>query len=237
MPALPCPKAPDAAVGVLSSAARGLLLILCCGAAGAAQEPAAESRAPAAASREPADRLQQWPHWRGPRVDGVAPFADPPLHWDEQTNVRWKRELPGEGNSTPIVWGDQVFVLVARDTGREADAEELAALRLAAADQKTIPPGKFIDLEVLALDRSTGDTRWQTAAAQFLPREGLHPANTYASASPLTDGQRLFVSFGSRGLFCYDLAGKLLWQRDMGPMKTRAGWGEGSPRCGASCCS
>ncbi|MFO0900348.1 MAG: PQQ-binding-like beta-propeller repeat protein [Pirellulales bacterium] len=184
--------------------------------------------AAAAPAQGPAHRLRNWPHWRGPQFDGVAPFGDPPLHWDEQTNVRWKRELPGEGNSTPIVWEDLVFVLTAQDTGREGGAEELAALRLAAADQKTVPPGKFVDLQVLAVDRSTGATRWQVTAAQFLPREGLHPANTYASASPITDGQRLFVSFGSRGLFCYDLSGKLLWRRDSGPMRTRAGWGEGA---------
>ena len=177
---------------------------------------------------EPEARLRNWPHWRGPQVDGVAPFGNPPLRWDEQTNVRWKRELPGEGNSTPIVWGDLIFVLAAVDTGRAAPAEELAALRLAAADQRTIPPGNFISLQVMALDRDSGDTRWQASAAEFLPREGLHAANTYASASPITDGERLFVSFGSRGLFCYDLAGKPLWKRDMAPMKTRAGWGEGS---------
>lgn len=181
-----------------------------------------------AVAQEPELHLRNWPHWRGPQVNGFAPYADPPLHWDEQTNVRWKRELPGEGNSTPIVWGDLLFVLVAEDTGREAAADELTALRQAAADQKTVPPGKFINLQVLALDRATGATRWQVTAVEFLPREGLHPANTYASASPITDGQRLFVSFGSRGLFCYDLAGRQLWRRDMGPMKTRAGWGEGS---------
>src|SRR5690349_14809334 len=99
--------------------------------------------ASAAPAQETPHRLHNWPHWRGPQANGYAPYGDPPLQWNEHTNVRWKRDLPGDGNSTPIVWDDLLFVLTAQDTGREGAAEELAALKLAAADQKTIPPGKY----------------------------------------------------------------------------------------------
>src|SRR5205807_7689100 len=67
------------------------------------------------------DPLDNWPHWRGPAVNGTAPHGDPPVKWDEQTNVKWKTAIPGRGSATPIIWGDQVFVLTAIDTGRTAD--------------------------------------------------------------------------------------------------------------------
>jgi outer membrane protein assembly factor BamB len=178
------------------------------------------------AAQAPGSRF--WPQWRGPAADGVAPLGDPPVRWDERTNVRWKCPLPGQGNSTPIVWDDLVFVLASVETERVADQAELERLEAASADQKTVPAGRFVRLAVLAVDRQTGATRWERTAAEVLPQEGLHANNTYASASPATDGRRLYASFGSHGLFCYDLAGKLLWQREFAKLKTRNGWGEGA---------
>src|SRR5436189_14963 len=81
--------------------------------------------APTARPADAPDRLDNWPHWRGPLATGEAPRGQPPLKWDEKTNVRWKAELPGKGASTPIVWGDSVFVLTAVDTGREAKPADL----------------------------------------------------------------------------------------------------------------
>jgi outer membrane protein assembly factor BamB len=81
---------------------------------------------------------------------------------------------------------------------------------------------------VQCFDRETGTLRWEDVACEALPHEGVHPTNGYASASPVTDGERLFVSFGSRGVFCYDLEGNRIWERDLGRMRTRYGWGEGS---------
>jgi outer membrane protein assembly factor BamB len=169
-----------------------------------------------------AERSQHnWHQWRGPTASGVAPHAEPPLRWDEQTNVRWKVEVPGEGSATPIVWDDRVFVLTAIETDRMADQPPQAD-----ATAKTSPPKNVYQFVVLCLDRATGATRWRQIACEEVPHEGRHSTNTYASASPTTDGRRLYVSFGSRGVFCFDLDGTLLWKRNFGRMRTRYGWGE-----------
>ena len=170
-------------------------------------------------------RMNNWHQWRGPLADGIAPHGDPPVKWSEQENVKWKVEIPGEGHATPIVWGDQLFVLTAVETGRRVD--ELAP-------PKMEPPGGYLTKRplnyyrflVMCLDRGTGQVRWQQVTCEDVPHEGRHGTNTYASSSPTTDGRRLYVSFGSRGIFCFDLEGKLLWDRDLGDMVTRFGWGE-----------
>jgi outer membrane protein assembly factor BamB len=154
-------------------------------------------------------------------ANGIAPHATPPLEWDATTNVRWQVEISGEGSATPIVWQDRVFVLAAVPTSRPA--EELIEPR---EDARTRPPNHYYEFVVLCFDRHSGRQLWRQVATEAVPREGHHPTNTYASGSPTTDGQRLYVSFASRGLYCYDLDGTLLWQRDFGHMHTRLGWGE-----------
>ena len=173
------------------------------------------------------DRLQNWHQWRGPNADGVAPYGDPPLHWDEQTNLRWKVELPGQGSSTPIVWQDHVFVLAAREVDRPVDEGEFAKILAKNEGQRTTPPRKYVQYLVMDIDRDSGKTRWQKVACEAIPHEGHHKTNTYASGSPTTDGRYLYASFGSRGVYCYDLDGNLKWHRDLGDMRTRRGWGEG----------
>lgn len=168
-----------------------------------------------------AARMQNWHQWRGPLATGVAPYGDPPLKWDEKSNIKWKAEIPGLGSSTPIVWGDQVFVLSAIKTDRKPETPPQADARA-----KTAPEGNYYAFVVLSFDRATGKLRWKEVACEAVPHEGRHNTNTYASASPTTDGRRLYVSFGSRGIYCYDLAGKLQWKRELGRMRTRYGWGE-----------
>jgi len=177
-------------------------------------------------SAETADaRLENWPAWRGPLANGVAPLADPPTYWGEATNLKWKAPLPGEGSATPIVWNDRIFALAAVPTERAVQT---------LPPPKAEPPGGYLTKRpknyyrfvVMCFDRRTGKLLWQHVAAEAIPHEGRHATNTYASASPTTDGRRLYVSFGSRGVFAYDLDGTLLWQRDLGDMITRLGWGE-----------
>jgi outer membrane protein assembly factor BamB len=183
--------------------------------------------APAGAGPFSEDRLDNWPQWRGPLACGAAPHGSPPVKWDENTNVRWKTPLPGRGSATPIVWGDRVFVLTAIDTGRKA---EVAALPRPAAglEKRTQPPQTYHRFVILCLDRRTGKVRWERTAAEQVPHEGHHPTHSYAAASPTTDGRYLYASFGSHGVYCYDLEGTLRWKRDLGRMETRLGWGEGS---------
>ncbi len=176
----------------------------------------------AVAEEQPATSSQYWPHWRGPTANGqAAADATPPLTWSESENVKWTAAIPGEGTSTPIVWEDQVFVLSAEETTRKADTPPAKHER-----SKTEPPDVFYRFIVSSYDRQTGDLIWQRVAAVEVPHEGHHPTHTYAAGSPTTDGQRLYVSFGSRGIFCYSLHGDLIWQTDLGDMRTRYGWGE-----------
>lgn len=175
-----------------------------------------------AAAESPAERFaHNWHQWRGPDANGVAVDANPPVRWDPSTNIQWKTAIDGEGSATPIIWGDELFLLTAIETDRVAEKPSVPDERA-----KTRPPGKYVKYVVLCLDRATGNEKWRRVACEDVPHEGRHRTNTFASASPTTDGNRLYVSFGSRGIYGYDLAGNLQWQRDLGQMRTRYGWGE-----------
>lgn len=176
-------------------------------------------------SPQPDVETGNWPHWRGPEANGVAPKADPPLTWDAATNIKWKASLPGRGSATPIVWGDQVFIVTAIPTTRVAEPADLPKADPTLV-RKTTAPNVYHQFVVLAFDRATGKLRWKQTAAEKVPHEGHHASHSYAAGSPTTDGRFLYVSFGSFGIYCYDLDGKLQWQRDLGRLSTRLGWGE-----------
>ncbi|HEY4308401.1 MAG TPA: PQQ-binding-like beta-propeller repeat protein [Pirellulales bacterium] len=179
-------------------------------------------------------QMANWHQWRGPLSNGIAPQGDPPTTWDENTNVRWKVTPPGEGSSTPIIWDDKIFLLTAIPTDREvelpAEPEKpvVPSVPGAPAPRRAKRPSNVHQFVVLCLDRATGNTLWQHVATEQVPHEGHHPDHGYASFSPTTDGQHLYVSFGSRGIFCYDLGGRQVWNRDLGDMETYASFGEGT---------
>lgn len=167
-----------------------------------------------------------WPAWRGPQANGVAPkTAQPPTKWDEKNNIKWKIPLSGKGSATPIVWGEQIFVVTATKTDRLAKPEELPKID-PTFQTKTTPPNHFYRFEVFCYDRHSGKEIWKQVANEAVPHEGHHETHSYAAGSPTTDGKRLYVSFGSFGIYAYDLSGKLLWKRDLGRIHSRLGWGE-----------
>lgn len=171
------------------------------------------------------EALNNWPTWRGPLFNGVAPKANPPVHWSNSENVKWKIDLPGQSNATPIVWGNRVFVVSAVKSERTVD--QLAKPKMEPpGGYRTKRPRHYYRFLVYCIDRESGDILWERQACERVPHEGHHGTNTYASGSPVTDGEHLYVSFGSFGLFCYDLDGHLIWERDLGDMITRYGWGE-----------
>jgi outer membrane protein assembly factor BamB len=182
----------------------------------------------ALALRPPADDdvKDQWPSMRGPNGDGTAPKADPPLEWSETKNIKWKVGIPGAGSATPAVWGSRIFVLTAIDTKKEPAG---GAPKPAPGEPglSTPSPGTIHRFEVICLDRATGKTLWTRTAAEAVPHEGHHPSHGYASASPVTDGKLLVASFGSQGIYAYDLDGALKWKRDLGKMTIKIGFGEG----------
>ncbi|MBI1358204.1 MAG: PQQ-binding-like beta-propeller repeat protein [Acidobacteria bacterium] len=155
----------------------------------------------------------EWPRWRGPFDNGVA-RGDAPTRWSDTENIAWKADVPGRGHSSPVIWGDRLFLTTAVATGKAAEGGE------------TQPEQAFL---VMAFDRKTGKKLWERTAAQEAPHEGYHDSyGSFASNSPVTDGETLIAFFGSRGVYAYDLDGKLLWKKDFPPMRMRMGFGEGT---------
>jgi len=167
-----------------------------------------------------------WPHWRGPSHNGVA-TASVPLTWSDSQNLRWKIDIPGRGHSTPVIVGERLFLTTAIPTGPRAANAGAGGGRGPGGGAGA---GEEHRLEVIAVDRATGKIAWQRTAAVTTPHEGYHHIyGSFASNAPATDGQRLFAFFGSRGLFVYDLNGKLLWQKNADiRMTMRLAFGEGS---------
>ena len=149
-----------------------------------------------------------WPTWRGPNADGVAPEGHPPTKWGEDKNVKWKVKVEGTGDSTPVIWGDKIFMTTAIPQAKGSKV-----------------PFKF---NLLCLDRETGDMLWERTVREEVPHEGHHPSSSLASYSPVTDGEHVWVSFGSRGLHCYDLDGNHQWSAELIKLMTRNAFGEGS---------
>ena len=174
-----------------------------------------------------------WPQWRGPTGSGTAPAARPPLEWSETQNVKWKTALPGSGNATPIVWNDKVFILSAVPTGKKVELQALPAEPPSEGPERrgrgrSQKPDEILQFTVMCLDRNSGEILWRQVARETLPHENHHRDGSFASASPVTDGQHLVAFFGSRGLYGYDLDGHLKWETDLGEMQTRNAFGEGS---------
>lgn len=230
-----------------------------------------------------------WPQWRGPLATGEAPGSKPPTTWGEDRNIKWKVKLPGFANSTPVIWGDRIYVATAISETPASPASSTAVAKPAPAsgadgvpwkkpegwnvgpigqgkattEAKPAPspsaapaaagdtpevverrrrgggggggrgmrseaPTAKTQFALVALDRATGKVVWQKTAREEVPHEGHHRDGSFASASPVTDGERIWVFFGSRGLYCYDLAGNLQWEKDLGDMQTRNAFGEGA---------
>ncbi|MBM3752958.1 MAG: PQQ-like beta-propeller repeat protein [Acidobacteria bacterium] len=158
---------------------------------------------------------ENWPQFRGPGARGVAEKQHVPASWNVKTgeNIAWKKELPGLGLSSPIVWGNRLYVTTAVSSNPQMVFEEKLKgeldRRQDAAEQQ---------FRVLAIDTKSGKIVWNTLAATTKPRVLRHPHNSYASPTPVTDGKYLVAFFGSEGLYCFDLKGKLLWSKDLGAL-------------------
>ncbi len=168
-----------------------------------------------------------WPQWRGPFETGAAYPGNPPVEFSETKNVKWKTEIPGKGHATPIIWGNQIIVLTAVPTDKkpvEGDAKQEGA-RLGPPSSATEFIHKF---EVISVDRNTGKILWEKVVKEEIPIERTHNLGSWASDSPVTDGENIYAYFGSRGLFCLDFKGNILWDRDFGQMEIVMSFGEGS---------
>ena len=166
-----------------------------------------------------------WPRWRGPLDTGESPEADPPVEWSAEKNLRWKLELPGRGHSSPVIWGDRIYLTSARPIG-----EPLAKARYSGREgaHNNLPITNRQEFAVIAISRSKGKIEWTKPVRREAPHEGAHESASLASNSPVTDGERVYAYFGSRGLYCLNAAGDTLWEKRFGQKHTKHGHGEGA---------
>ncbi len=184
--------------------------------------------APAAAAPSAATavvpRVREWSSFRGPAATGIGDGFKPPTTWDMEkgTNIKWKTPIPGFAHSSPIIWGDKVYVTTAvslKETklvfqhGRVGDDEGGGA----SAYTKDDVPHSW---RVYALDKNTGKILWQRVAHEGVPKTQRHVMESQANATPATNGEQIVAFFGSEGLYCYDVAGKLLWKKDLGALSS-----------------
>ena len=207
-----------------------------------------------------ADAEKNWPQWRGPFMTGEARFGNPPVEWSESKNVRWKIEIPGKGSSSPIIWGDRIFISTAVPTekpgaakeekqeeeaspvdisrlperirrrleGMTPEQQQQALQRMRRRGPRGIQPELVHQFVLFALNRADGKVLWKRVVSEELPHEGTHQTGTWASNSPVTDGEQVCAYFGSRGIHCFDMNGELLWKKDLGDMRKRLTFGEGA---------
>ena len=167
-----------------------------------------------------ASQAQDWPSFRGSNASGVAEGVKTPASWDAEksVNILWKVQIPGLAHSSPIAWGDHLFVTT--------------AISSAKANQY-FKPGLYGDVDtdtdaskhswhLYCLDKRTGKILWDQIAHEGVPKIKRHIKSTHANSTPATDGKHVVAFFGSEGLYCYDVKGKLLWSQDLGMLDT--GW-------------
>jgi len=188
-----------------------------------------------------------WPQFRGPENNMVAKGNHLPEVWGSNLHVRWTFDMPGEGFSSPIVVGNKLFITSAFPEKKKEPVKiqqppppPPPAQAGASGNGQTPPPPppppkedksyleELYRWEVTCIDLTNGKELWKQVAYRGTPRQSKHPSSTYACETPVTDGERIFAYFGMNGLYCYDLNGKLIWQKEMGVHATQKNWGTGS---------
>jgi outer membrane protein assembly factor BamB len=162
---------------------------------------------------------QNWPSFRGPSAAGVAEGQNLPEQWDAEkgAGIKWKTRIPGLAHSSPVVWGDRVFVTTVVSSRGEASFKRGLYGEGTASDDLSEQQWK-----VLCLDKKTGRILWERTAYQGVPKEKRHIKATYANATPATDGRYVVALFGSQGLYAFDFKGEMKWKKDLGRLNVGA---------------
>jgi outer membrane protein assembly factor BamB len=172
---------------------------------------------------------QNWPQWRGPDGSGISTETGIPTEWSDSKNVRWKTAIPGRGHSSPIVWGNRVFLTTSIEGPIVPGAQ---AVRHVRRGQEYLHPDSVgadhsYTLKLICLDFETGKQLWEKSVYEGTVYDNRHRKNTYASATPATDGRFVYVSFEAEGLYCYDFDGKRIWKTSLGRI-AKGGMGPGT---------
>ncbi|HCY42608.1 MAG TPA: hypothetical protein DHV48_14840 [Prolixibacteraceae bacterium] len=169
--------------------------------------------------------ITNWPEWRGLYNTGAASGSDTPVEFGETKNIKWKTEIPGKGHATPIIWGNQIIIQTAVATDKKVENTDATSSSNPMSPTQT----EFIhQFKVISVDKTSGKINWQTVVKEELPQERTHELSSWASNSPCTDGENIYAYFGSRGLYCLDMKGNVIWERDFGQIEIVASFGEGS---------
>ena len=163
---------------------------------------------------------EYWPQWRGPFNTGAALQGNPPVQFSETQNLKWKTPIPGKGHSTPIIWADKVIVTTA--VPNDVSSVDMEEWRTSTSTDLVL------DYKVILVNLNDGKIIWEKTVTSEKPEENTHKLGSWASNSPCTDGERIYAYFGSRGIFCLDFKGNIIWQKDFGQMKKVMSFGEGS---------
>lgn len=170
----------------------------------------------------PLSAENHWPQFRGPQATGVADNSNLPDRWSEDENIRWKKPIPGRGWSSPVTWGDHVYVTTVT---KQAGQLEAAKPGLYFGGNRAEPEKGIHEWNLHCLSLKDGTELWKVTLHSGVPQTPRHIKNSYASETPVTDGERIYVLFGDVGLYCVSNVGELLWKKDLPPVKTRFGWG------------
>ena len=162
-----------------------------------------------------------WPQFRGTDATGVTRNAGLPDQWSATDNVEWKSDIAGRGWGSPIVWGDSIFLSTVVNTGT---TEPVKKGLYFGGDRKEIPTSVH-EWKGLSLDLASGNVRWEKTIRTGTPTGSIHLKNSYASETPVTDGQHVYFCFGNIGLYCFDFNGEQIGSHELAPHKTRNGWG------------
>ena len=189
------------------------LLLLCGSSAPLIAGPAAETN---------------WPQWRGPGGSGVSQEKNLPDDWSNTKNVQWKTEIPGRGHSSPIIWGTKLFLTTSIEGPIVPGAKAVTHIRRGQEYRHPDSVGgdHSYTLRILCLDRETGKILWEKTAYEGTVHDDRHRKNTFASATPVTDGKYVWTLFDAVGVYCYDFAGKLVWKASLGKI-AKMGMGNG----------
>lgn len=163
-----------------------------------------------------------WAQWRGPDGQGISTETGLPAEWSATKNIKWKTPIAGRGHSSPVVWGERIFLTTSIEG--EVIPGAKATKHILGGEEYIHPDSTGADrrhtLKVLCLDRRTGKQLWERTAYDGRVYDGRHRKATYADATPVTDGRYVYAWFGSEGLYCYDFAGKLIWKQTLGGIAT-----------------
>ena len=167
---------------------------------------------------------ENWPQFRGPGSRGVGDSSGLPDIWSATENVAWKTDIPGRGWSSPIVWGDRVFLTTVINVGQSEEPKK----GLYFGGDRPQAPDSVHQWKVYCLDLKSGEIIWQKQVHEGKPETPIHLKSSYASETPVTDGERVYCYFGNLGVFCFDLDGQEVWQHRTTPQPMRLGWGTAS---------